>query len=448
MSVLTIETAPVFEPLLEPARYKGAHGGRGSGKSHFFAELLIEDALAAPGEMGEGLRALSFREVQKSLKESAKFLLESKLAKFGLGERDGFKVFSDRIQTPGDGLIVFAGMQDHTADSVKSYEGFHRAWGEEAQTITSHSLSLLRPTIRWEDKGRGLYSQIWFGWNPRRKQDAVDQLMRGPAKPSNSIVVRANWSDNPWFPSILEEERQECLLRNPEAYDHIWEGDYAQVHEGAYFANLLRQARADNRIGKINPDPLLSTRTYWDIGGTGARADATAIWAVQFVGREIRVLDYYEAQGQPLAVHVAWLREHGYSGTCVLPHDGAAGDKVHATSYESALRDAGFDVIVIPNQGTGAAKRRIEAARRLLPNCYFDEERCQGGVDALAWYHEKRDEARNIGLGPEHDWSSHAADAFGMMCIAYEEHAAPTPAARQFEIRRRSARGGGSWLGS
>lgn len=440
MSTLRIETAPVFVPLLQPARYKAAYGGRGSGKSHFFAELLIEDALAAPGEMGEGLRALSFREVQKSLKESAKFLVESKLQKFGLGERDGFKVFSDRIQTPGDGLVAFAGMQDHTADSIKSYEGFHRAWGEEAQTITSHSLTLLRPTIRWEDQSRGLYSQIWFGWNPRRKLDAVDQLLRGPSRPQNSIAVRANWSDNPWFPAVLEEERQECLRVDPDGYPHIWEGEYATVHEGAYFAAALQVARTENRIGKINPDPLLSKRTYWDIGGTGARADATSVWVVQFVGREIRVLDYYEAQGQPLATHVNWLRENGYGDcVCVLPHDGAAHDKVHATSYESALGDAGFEVVVIPNQGRAAAKRRIEAARRLLPNCYFDAERTEAGLDALAWYHEKRDEARNIGLGPEHDWSSHAADAFGMMCIAYEEHSmAPADVSVHMTGRRRA----------
>ena len=126
---LRIDTARAFVPLLEPARYKGAFGGRGSGKSHFFAERLIEDALRWPGVAGEGQRALCFREIQKSLKESAKFLIENKLHTFGLSERDGFRVFTDRIQTPGDGLIAFAGMQDHTADSIKSYEGFHKAWG-------------------------------------------------------------------------------------------------------------------------------------------------------------------------------------------------------------------------------------------------------------------------------------------------------------------------------
>lgn len=444
MSALNIETAEVFEPLIPQARYKGAHGGRGSGKSHFFAELLVEDALAAPGEMGEGLRALSFREIQKSLKESAKFLIESKLAKMGLGEADGFRVYTDRIATPGDGIISFTGMQDHTADSVKSYEGFHRAWGEEAQTITSHSLGLLRPTIRWEDRGRSLYSQIWFGWNPRRKVDAVDRLLRGEGRPANSAVVRANWSDNPWFPSVLEEERLECLKNDPDGYDHIWEGAYATVHDGAYYARLINQARADGRIGNLNADPLLSVRAYWDIGGTGARADATSIWVAQFVGREIRVLDYYEAQGQPLATHVTWLRDRGYGRcVCVLPHDGSTNDRVHDASYESALEDAGFDTLVIPNQGRGAAKMRIEAARRLFPNIYFDADRTAHGIDALGWYHEKRDEARNIGLGPEHDWSSHAADAFGLMCVAYKEHSAGAPDTSNLQL---TPSGGKGWL--
>ena len=157
-------------------------------------------------------------------------------------------------------------------------------------------------------------------------------------------------------------------------------------------------------------------------------------------------MDYYEASGQPLATHVAWLREKGLDGcTCVLPHDGSSNDKVYDVSYESALTDAGFDVVVVPNQGKGAAKMRVEAARRLLPNCYFNEKTTQGGLDALGWYHEKRDEQRNIGLGPEHDWSSHAADAFGLMCVAYEEHAAPNADHSNLQL---TPSGGGGWLGA
>lgn len=388
--------------------------------------------MAAPGEMGEGLRMVCIREVQKSLKHSAKSLIEGKLKEHNLGEADGFKVYTDAIKTPGDGLIIFQGMQDHTADSIKSLEGFHRAWVEEAQSLSQFSLGLLRPTIRWEDKGRGLASELWFSWNPRRKIDPVDLMLRSEL-PTGASVVRANWSDNPWFPSVLEIERQDCLRLTPEQYDHIWGGGYATVFAGAYFAHLLTVARAEHRIGKVNPDPLLSNRAYWDIGGTGAKADATSIWIVQFVGKEIRVLDYYEAQGQPLATHVNWLRDNGYDGvTCVLPHDGASHDKVHDASYSKSLEEAGFETIVIPNQGKGAANKRIEAVRRLMPNCYFNEETTEAGLDALGWYHEKRDDARNVGLGPEHDWSSHAADAFGLMCIAYEEHTAPAVDTSQF----------------
>jgi len=435
LSVLRIETAAVFEPLLQPARYKGAHGGRGSGKSHFFAESLIEDALAWPGDAGEGLRALSFREVQKSLKESAKFLLESKLHKFGLGEADGFRVYTDRIQTPGDGVIAFAGMQDHTADSVKSFEGFHRAWGEEAQTISQHSLGLLRPTIRWEDKKRGLGSELWFGWNPRRKADAVDMMLRSVGMPTSSAVVQANWRDNPWFPSVLEDERQDCIRNQPDQYAHIWEGDYATVLSGAYYAQSINKAKDEGRIGVVAADPLMTYRAIWDIGGTGAKADACAIWIAQFVGREIRWLDYYEAQGQPLASHVDWLRRNGYGGAhCILPHDGVKQDAVYDASFEGALKQAGFAVKVIPNQGKGAARARIEAARRLFPSMWFHKEKTSPGIDALGWYHAKIDSARQIDLGPEHDWSSHCADAFGLGALAYEP---PGQAAKPATFKRR-----------
>ena len=165
----------------------------------------------------------------------------------------------------------------------------------------------------------------------------------------------------------------------------------------------------------------MTIRAIWDIGGTGQKSDATAIWVVQYIGREIRLLDYYEAQGQPLAVHVSWLRDNGYGKAfCVLPHDGSTNDKVHDVSFESALRAAGFDVQVIANQGTGAAMKRIEAARRLFPSMWFNEPKTGAGLDAIGWYHEKRDPERNIGLGPNHDWSSHGADAFGLVAVAYE----------------------------
>jgi len=413
MTDLVIDTAEVFQPLLAPARYKGAWGGRGSGKSHFFGGLLIEDSM-----VNKGMRSVCIREVQKSLKESSKRLIEDKLQKLGLNEADGFKVFNEVIQTPGDGIIVFQGMQDHTAESIKSLEGFKRAWCEEAQSMSVRSLQMLRPTIRDED------SELWFSWNPRRKTDAVDAMLRGATLPTGSLVLRANWSDNPWFPSTLKQERLDCLRDNPEQYDHIWEGGYAQVLEGAYYATYLAKAKLEGRIGRMAADPLMTIRLFVDIGGTGARADAFTMWAAQFIGKEIRVIDYYETVGQPLASHIAWMRERGYTpdrAQIWLPHDGSTQDKVFDVSYESALRAAQYKVTVVPNQGKGAAKARIEAGRRLFPSMWFNDATTEPGRDALGWYHEKKDEVRNIGLGPEHDWASHGADAFGLMCVAYEE---------------------------
>lgn len=425
---LQVDVARAFVPLLAPARYKGAWGGRGSGKSHFFAGLLIEDSLAE-----KGTRSVCIREVQKSLKESAKRLLEDKLTEYRLGEADGFKVFREVIETPGDGLIAFQGMQDHTAESVKSLEGFKRAWVEEAQTLSSRSLSLLRPTIRAEG------SELWFSWNPRRKADPVDVMLRGTEKPTGASVVRANWSDNPWFPSVLEDERQDCLRLTPDQYDHIWEGGYATVLSGAYYAQALAEAKTQGRIGNVAKDPLMRIRAFWDLGGRGMKSDATAIWIAQFIGREIRVLDYYEAVGQPLAAHIEWLRSRKYDkALCVLPHDGAPVNPVADASWQTALEAAGFEVEVVPNQGAGAARQRIEAGRRLFPSIWFNEATTAGGRDALGWYHEKMDEDRNIGLGPEHDWSSHGADAFGLMCVAYEPPR---------EKKAASVQSAGSWMG-
>lgn len=417
MSTLRINTAKVFVPLLAPSRYKGAHGGRGSGKSHFFAEKLIEDCVVEPGDSGAGMRAVCIREVQKDLAQSSKLLIETKLASLGLGEAQGFKIFRDVIETPKDGIMIFKGMNDYTADSIKSLEGFKRAWWEEAQTATMHSLNLLRPTIRAQE------SELWFSWNPRRKTDPVDIMLRGEEKPSGSVVVRANWRDNPWLTQELIQERLDCLRMQPDQYDHIWEGGYVSVIEGAYFAKQIATARQEGRIGRVAADPLMTKRMFVDIGGTGARADAFALWVAQFIGKELRILDYYEAVGQPLGAHLGWMRENGYTPATSqiwLPHDGETHDRVYNVSYESALREAGYQVTVVPNQGKGAAKARIEAGRRLFPSMWFNEEKTSSGIDALGWYHEKKDENRGIGLGPEHDWASHGADAFGLMCVAYE----------------------------
>jgi len=407
--IVAPDVARVFQPLLARTRYKGAYGGRGSGKSHHFADQMVAKAVAQPG-----FRGVCIREVQKDLNQSAKRLIEDKIAAHGLGHL--FDCQKAVTVTPGGGIIIYQGMQDHTADSVKSLEGFDVAWVEEAQTLSPRSLTLLRPTIRKPG------SELWFSWNPRRKKDPVDVMLRGEDTPTGSVVVRANWSDNPWFPAELEQERLDDLRMKPDQYDHIWEGGYEAVTEGAYFAKALAQAKSDGRIGDVGKDPLMALRAYWDIGGTGAKADATAIWICQFIGEKIKVLAYYEAQGQDLATHINWLRQSGFGAAeCFLPHDGASHEKVFDASYQSALESAGFSVRVIPNQGRGAASQRIEAVRRWFDRCWFNQATTQAGLDALGAYHEKKDEARGIGLGPNHDWASHGSDAFGLMASTYEE---------------------------
>lgn len=424
MSVLEIEHAPVFDPLLDPARYKGAWGGRGSGKSQFFADLLIGYAVRKPG-----FRGLCCREVQKSLKESAKRLIEQKIDAHGL--RSFFDVQETQIKTPGGGVIVFAGLQDHTSESIKSYEGFDVAWIEEAQTVSDKSLNLLRPTIRAPG------SEIWASWNPRYKTDAIDKMLRGDELPTNAVVVRANWNDNPWFPSELEQERLDCLRAQPDQYEHIWNGDYVTVSDGAYFARQLAEARAEGRITELPKNPTLAIKAYWDIGVR----DATSIWVVQQHGHRVNCLAYYEAVGQDLAAHLNWLRSNGYEAAeCVLPHDGAKADAFTAIRFEDHIRSAGFRVRTIPNQGRGAAMKRVETARKVFPAIWFDAGKCAAGLEALGWYHEKRDEHRNIGLGPEHDWSSHGADAFGLMCCDYQEPQA------QRRVSANQYRGDGGWM--
>ena len=222
MSVLEIQTPRAFVPLLDPARYKGAHGGRGSGKSHFFAEMMIEEALRTPGT-----RAVCIRESQKSLEQSVKRLLEDKIMSLKVAHK--FGIFDKEIRTPGDGLIIFQGMQNHTAESIKSLEGYRIAWCEEAQTLSAQSLRLLRPTIRMPG------SELWFSWNPESVDDPVDQLLRGENRISDGVVIQANWRDNPWFPDVLDDERKRDLGRDQDDYDHVWEGGYVTISAAVIF---------------------------------------------------------------------------------------------------------------------------------------------------------------------------------------------------------------------
>jgi phage terminase large subunit len=245
---------------------------------------------------------------------------------------------------------------------------------------------MLRPTIRAEG------SEIWFSWNPRRKSDAVDEFLR-LKKPQNATVVQANWRDNPWWTTTLEAERRFDAENYPERYDHIWEGDYAKAFEGAYFSALLEQARKDGRIGRVPVDPVLPVKAFFDIGGAGHSSDAMAVWMCQFVGREIRLLDYIEGVGQPLGYYATELRRRGWKDAVIhLPHDGVATNNISGKRYIDHWIEAGFECATpIKNSGAGAAMMRIEAARRIFPRCWFNDKATEAGRDSLGYYHERKD---------------------------------------------------------
>ena len=261
---LRIKTPEVFEPLLGSSRYKGAWGGRGSGKSHFFAELLIERCLM------EKTDAVCVREVQRSLQQSVKKLLEAKIETLGVGP--AFDVKVDYIGTPHGGRIIFQGMQNHTADTIKSLEGYDVAWVEEAQSLSQRSLDLLRPTIRKPG------SELWFSWNPNLETDPVDALLRGEKPPPGAIVVKANYRDNPWLPQVLAEELGYDQRRDPDKFAHVWLGEYRRNSEARVFKNWRIEEF------QISPEWILRQGADW-----GFSVDPSVLVQCAIVGRTLYV---------------------------------------------------------------------------------------------------------------------------------------------------------------
>lgn len=260
LSIRRIETPRVFAPLLQPARYKGAHGGRGSGKSHFFGEYVIEQHIIDQNDS-----TVCVREVQKSLDQSVKKLLELKIEAMNAGAY--FDVQDARIKsTQGSGIIIFQGMQNHTADSIKSLEGYKRAWVEEAQSLSQKSLDLLRPTIRLPG------SELLFSWNPNEETDPVDALLRGENPPPDAIVVEANYRDNPYLPDVLRAEMEYDRTRDPDKYRHVWLGEYARNSQARVFRNwkveeFESSATATYRLGAdwgFSVDPSVLVRCWID----------------------------------------------------------------------------------------------------------------------------------------------------------------------------------------
>lgn len=414
MATAQVKLPPKLIPVFDgEADVRGAYGGRGSGKTRSFAKMTAVRAYMWDMAGREGL-ILCGREFLNSLEDSS--LEEIKAA---IREEEWllphFDIGEKYVRT-GSGRIkyTFSGL-DQNIDSIKSKSRILLAWVDEAEPVSEEAWVKLIPTLREDD------SELWVTWNPELASSATHKRFRLSKDPRYK-VIELNWRDNPRFPSKLERDRVRDKEERPEQYEHVWEGAFKTAVEGAYYAQALTTAKETGRIVSLAADPLMTIRAYWDIGGTGAKADAVAIWVCQFIGQRINVLDYYEAKGQPLATHLSWLRKRGYQEAyCVLPHDGATHEKIVDVTYEGAIKSAGFEAKTIPNQGTGAAAMRIEAVRRLFPRMWFDDTNTKPGRTALGWYHEKRDDKRDIGLGPEHDWASHGADALGLMAVDYEE---------------------------
>lgn len=422
--MIEVHVPAKLRPLLEPARYKGAHGGRGAAKSHFFAQLAVLNNYTGPK------RGVCIREVQNSIKDSVKSLVESKIDAMGLG--GWFENTRDEIRGRNGSLMVFKGLQDYNADNIKSLEGFDWAWVEEAQSVSARSWRLLRPTIRKPD------SEIWCSWNPRWDTDAVDEFFRGPHKPANATVVEINWHDNPWFPDTLRAEMERDYAANPEMAEHTWGGGYEVVSEGAYYATLLANAEKEGRIGHFPYRAGQRVKTSWDLG----IADYMACWFIVEDGLRATVVDYYEASGEDFAQFVSSCmpdtfvppphdREfEGWDRAKALAQLGRKSPFQYAAHYlphDVRVRELGsggrhryqvLEGLGVKGLRKGAAvdpEERIAAVRRLLPQVRFDDNpRVQLGLKRLRRYRKKLHPLLGY-TGPLHDENSHGCLVAGSM---------------------------------
>ncbi len=380
---LEIKTPRVFVPLLaDGMRYRGAHGGRGSGKSHFFAELLIERCVM------QRTHAVCVREVQKTLDQSVKKLIEEKIETFGLGKL--FEVQQSKIIGKNGSLIIFQGMQDHTADSIKSLQGFQIAWVEEAQSLSQRSLDLLRPTIR--DPG----SELWFSWNPGQETDPIDALLRGPSPPADSVVVQANWRDNPEFPDVLLKEMEYDRRRDPDKYAHVWEGAYLQRSDAKVFKNWSIdefEAPAD-AVHRFGAD--------W-----GFASDPTTLVRCHITGRKLYI-DYEAYQiGCEIVDTPALFMSVPEAEKWPMVADSARPETI------SHMRKNGFPKIMPAVKGPKSVEEGVEWLKS------FDivvHPRCKHVIDELTMYSYKVDKLTDKVLPVLEDKDNHMIDAIRYAC--------------------------------
>lgn len=378
--------------LFDSARYKVLYGGRGGAKSWGIARaLLIIGARKTT-------RILCAREFQTSIRDSVHKLLSDQIVAMGLVEF--YEITQNSIRGKNGTEFSFVGLKNNVAN-IKSYEGCDICWVEEAQTTSKLSWNVLIPTIRKEG------SEIWISFNPELETDETFQRFI-VNQPENCIVQRINWSDNPWFPETLRLEKDALFVRDREAYNTVWEGVCRQTVDGAIFAKEMQQAEFENRITRVPYDATKPVLAVFDIGW----ADATAVWFVQFIGMETRLIRYYETTQTTMSQILAKMQTFGYVyDTLYLPHD--AQNKTLAAngrSIEDIVRAAGFNVRIIDRVPITDS---INAARTIFSKCYFDRENCNEGLQCLRHYrYDVNPETGAFSQKPLHDNYSHGADAF------------------------------------
>lgn len=383
--------------LFKPARYKVAHGGRGSGKSWAFARaLLIQGAQ-------QKLRVLCTREVQKSIKDSVHKLLSDQIAALGL--QSFYQVLETQIRGRNGTEFFFAGLSNQTADSIKSFEGVDRAWVEEGQSVCKRSWDIFIPTIRKPG------SEIWVSMNPELDTDDTYVRFVGTTPP-DSYVVQVNYSDNPWFPDVLEQERQHAKLTMPaDDYDNIWEGRCRKAAQGAIYAHEMDLLHEQRRVRPVPPDPLLTTHGVWDLGWN----DQMTIIVAQRNASELRVIDYIEDSHKTLDWYLAELVRRGHRvGLHWLPHDGTHRNIQTGKSAQEMLEAMGERVKITPNMGV---EDGIRIARMTFGRLYFDEQRTARLLECLKRYRRSINQQTQEPGAPLHDSFSHGADALRYLCI-------------------------------
>ena len=391
-----LEFPEKLQCLFEPARYKVAHGGRGSAKSWSFARALL--ALGAQRK----LRILCTREVQKSIKDSVHKLLSDQIEAIGLGWF--YVVQNNEIRGANGTEFLFAGLADHTVESIKSYEGVDVVWVEEAHKVSKRSWDILIPTIRKED------SEIWISLNPELESDETySRFVLDP--PGNAVVVQINYSDNPWFPDVLEQERVECLRRDPKGYPQIWEGKCLPAVAGAIYYDEMAAAQEQGRITNVPYDPMLKVHVILDLGWN----DAMFVSLVQRGLSDLRVIETFEESHKTLDWYSAELRKRNLNwGTMFLPHDGRHKDFKTGKSSQEIMEAMGWTVAITPSL---SVEDGIRTTRMAFPRMYFDKTKSARIVQCAKRYRRSVNQQTNEPGAPLHDEFSHGADNLRYIAI-------------------------------